>query len=306
MKAFVKRSATEQGMEFREMPVPEVGDTELLVRVRAIGVGVHDGYFVPPAAPYPYVIGIEAAGIVEGIGKAVTTHRPGERVAFVSAMQPKGGTWAEYAVVESRSLLVRIPDGMTFEEAAAVPVAGNTAIRALMCVDLQAEDTLFVAGGSGAIGTFAIQLATAKGYRVAASASARNHRYLESLGAEKVVDYRDPDWPEQLLSWCPGGVGAAIGIQPGTAQQSERVLRRGGTVVAVSGDRFVPERGVVLKQLPVDVDVTAAVQQLMDQVASGSIRLEIERVYPFSEAPNALAQAGTRHTRGKLVLSLGS
>lgn len=293
-------------MEFRDMPVPDLGDTELLIRVRAIGVGVHDGYFVPPAAPYPYVIGIEAAGIIERIGGAVTTYQPGERIAFVSAMQPKGGTWAEYAVVESRSLLVRIPDGTTFEEAAAVPVAGNTAIRALMCVDLKAGETLFIAGGSGAIGTFAIQLATAKGYRVAASASARNHRYLESLGAEKVVDYRDPDWPKQLLSWSPDGVGAAIGVQPGTAQQSECAVRRGGTIVAVSGDQFVPERGAVLKQLPVDVDVTAAVQQLMDQVGSGSVRLEIQRVYPFSEAPNALAQAGTRHTRGKLVLTLES
>jgi len=306
MNAFVKRSATEYGMEFRDMPVPDLGDTELLIRVRAIGVGVHDGYFVPPAAPYPYVIGIEAAGIIERIGGAVTTYQPGERIAFVSAMQPKGGTWAEYAVVESRSLLVRIPDGTTFEEAAAVPVAGNTAIRALMCVDLKAGETLFIAGGSGAIGTFAIQLATAKGYRVAASASARNHRYLESLGAEKVVDYRDPDWPKQLLSWSPDGVGAAIGVQPGTAQQSECAVRRGGTIVAVSGDQFVPERGAVLKQLPVDVDVTAAVQQLMDQVGSGSVRLEIQRVYPFSEAPNALAQAGTRHTRGKLVLTLES
>lgn len=304
MKAFVKRASASDGIEFRDIPSPENGDSELLVRVRAIGVGIHDGYFLPTGVPYPYVVGIEAAGIVERVGADVEAFQSGERIAFVSAMQQKGGTWAEYAVVDSRSLILRLPDAVIFEEAAALPVAGNTALRALFCLDLLPGDVLFIAGASGAIGTLAIQFAVARGFRVVASASFRNHDYLRALGVEHVVDYHDPNWQKQIRSWFPGGVAAAIGIQPDTARQSESVVRDGGTIVAISGDQFAPERGIVLKQVPPDLDVKNDLQDVIEQVGAGTIRVEIARVYPFAEGLDALTEAATRHTRGKIVLTL--
>lgn len=141
------------------IPVPSHGPDELLVRNKAIGVGIHDSYFLPPGITFPCPIGIEAAGIVEQVGSHLTGRfQPGDRIAYVSANQRKGGTWAEYAVVCGDSLLVTIPQDMPFEQAAAVPVAGNTTLRALHALpNIPAGDSLFIAGGSGAIGTFAIQ-----------------------------------------------------------------------------------------------------------------------------------------------------
>jgi NADPH2:quinone reductase len=301
MKAFAMH--TNGNIALVDLPQPEVGVNDLLVKVMAIGVGIHDGYFFPPNARFPYTIGIEAAGVVEKIGRAVTNYKAGERITFVNAMQPKGGTWAEYTVVADGSLILRIPETMSFETAAAVPVAGNTAIKAFRALDLQPGDSLFIAGGSGAIGTLAIQIAAARGYRVAASASAKNHQYMRSLGAEKVVDYHDSDWQEQITAWVPGGVDAAIATQPGTASNSLAVVKDGGEIVAVSGDQFVPVRGIMLKQIPHNADVTDEMSDLLRQVASGEFQLTIENVYPFSEGIEALAKVGTRHTRGKLVLT---
>lgn len=160
MRAFVIPRAGAQTVEIAVVERPHHGAHELLVRVAAVGVGIHDSSFLPPDARYPFPIGIEAAGVVQYVGSRVTDRDPGDRVAFVSAMQPKGGTWAQFVSVDSGSPIIAIPQGVDFVTAAAVPVAGNTALRALSVVDhVGPAGSLFVAGGSGAIGTFAIQLA---------------------------------------------------------------------------------------------------------------------------------------------------
>lgn len=101
----------------------------------------------------------------------------------------------------------------------------------------------------------------------------------------------------------PGGVDAAIATQPGTASDSQAVVKDGGEIVAVSGDQFVPARGITLKQIPYTADVTDELSDLLKQIASGEFQLTIENVYPFLEGLDALAKVGTRHTRGKLVLT---
>lgn len=305
MKAFVLSHRAASTVEPAEVPVPRIGPDELLVRVHAIGVGIHDSYFLPGDARYPYPIGIEAAGVVATTGGDVTDQAPGDRVAFVSSMQPRGGTWAEFAAVNADSMIIQLPDSVGFVEAAAVPVAGNTALKALHALGTTpAGGSLFIAGGSGAIGTFAIQLARQRGWRVAASASAANHDYLRSIGVEKAVDYRDPAWREELLAWMPGGVCAVMAVQPGTTAQSLPVLTDGGTLVSISGDALVPERGAHLTGLPYQLDVRTELGELMAQIASGELHLELERVYPFDEALDALAKVRTRRARGKVVISL--
>lgn len=305
MRAFVKKSADSEVIELLQAPVPQIDDDELLVRVHAVGVGIHDSYFLPSDITYPYPIGIEAAGIIEAVGKDVSDRQPGERVAFVSSMHPKGGTWAEYAAVKSSSLIVPIPAGMGFGEAAAVPVAGNTALRAIDALGAAPEGgSLFVAGGSGAVGTFAIQIARRHGWRVGASASAHNHDYLRTLGAEAVVDYHDSDWTDQILTWAPGGVGAAIAVQPNTSARVLDVVRDGGHLISISGDRVDTERGVRVEMVPHQSDVRDELVEMMGQIARAEMHVEIERTYPFEEALDALARVQTRHTRGKLVLTL--
>lgn len=305
MAAFVRRDAASEDVGPAQVPVPRIGRDELLVRVRAVGVGIHDPYFLPDGITFPFPIGIEAAGVVDEVGGEVTAYRPGDRIAFVSSMQRKGGTWAEYAAVRADSLILPIPAGMSFAEAAAVPVAGNTVARVFHALStVPAGSSVFVAGASGAIGTFAIQMGRARGWKVAASASRANHDYMSSLGAAKTVDYRDPDWPEQIRQWRPGGVDAAIAIQPGTAAESLPVVRDGGQLIAVSGDQLPFQRRVQVEVVSHLLDVHDELVQLMNDIAGQEIQLVTERVYPFTEARAALEKVQTRHARGKVVLSL--
>jgi NADPH:quinone reductase-like Zn-dependent oxidoreductase len=304
MKALVKTSGQATMLAFMDVPRPEAGEDELLVRIRAIGVGIHDEYFHAQDIRYPYVIGIEAAGIVEEVGANVTGYRAGDRIAFISMMQPKGGTWAEYAVISKNSLILPVPDTMTFEQAAAFPVVGNTVLKALIGAGLHAGETLFVAGGAGALGSMLIQLAVASGYTVVASASKQNHEFMKSLGATQVVDYHDPDWQAQVRTMYPAGVDAAIAIHPGTPAGVQPVVKDGGVLVAVSGDTVATERGIVLKGVYNDIDVSRELADLLAQVADGRITQTISNAYAFADALSALNQVQTRHTRGKLVLSV--
>ncbi len=305
MHAFVLPSPDSQTVTAARVPVPNIGAGELLVRIKAVGVGIHDSYFLPRQMSYPFPIGIEAAGVIEMVGSDAAGFHVGERIAFVSMMQAKGGVWAEYAAVRSDSLILRVPEPMSFEQAAAIPVAGNSTLRVFHALPtLPAGASIFIAGASGAIGTFAIQLARERGWEIAASASPRNHDYLLELGAALAVDYRQPDWPHEVLERYPGGVDAAIAIQPDTTATSMSVVKTGGTVVTVSGDQVAPTRGINVVGLAYDADVRDELRAVMSDIVSGGMKLVIERVYPFEEALSALEKVQTRRARGKVVLTL--
>lgn len=304
MQAIAKLSAAPDDLALVQLPVPEIGENEILVHIRAVGVGIHDGYFLPADVQYPFTIGIEGAGTVEKVGGKVTRFLVGEAIAFVSAMQPKGGTWAEFAVVSESSLIVKIPAGMSFQEAAAVPVAGNTVLKAFHALALTPGLSLFIAGASGAIGTFAVQLGRLKDCVVAGSASQKNHAYLHTLGAVKTVDYHEADWAAQIKLWRPDGVDAALAIQPGTGFECLPLVRNGGRLVVVSGDPVVTERGITVEHIPHHIDIEQELTQLMQQIADQEIRLEIERTYLFEDGIDALKKTQTRRARGKLIITL--
>lgn len=160
-----------------------------------------------------------------------------------------------------------------------------------------------MAGASGAIGTFALQLAARRGWAVAGSASPANHDHLRSLGADLTVDYRDPSWQEKVREWRPDGVDGALAVQPETTGSSALVVRPGATVVTVSGDQSAPP-GVRVTGLAYHVDVREELVSLMQDIVAGDISLVIEKVYPFADALSALAKTQTRHARGKVVVTL--
>lgn len=306
MKAFAQPSSGTPTPEFDLVPIPRIGTREMLVRIMAVGVGIHDSYFLPSERTLPFPIGIEAAGVIEEVGSGVKGHKPSDRIAFVSMMQPKGGVWAEYAVVDTDSLILAIPDPMTFEQAAAIPVAANTAVRALHALPHpDPPGSLFVAGASGAVGTFVVQLANRCGWAVAASASPPNHNYLTDLGAEFVVDYNQPSWPSEVLRWRASGVDGAVAIQPNTTASSMGIVKGGGTVVTVSADQDASAHGINVTGLAYSADVGSELETLVNDITMGTIKLVIEQIYPFAEAARALAKVQTRHARGKIVLSMG-
>lgn len=303
MQAYVRTSARNRDIELTDMPVPEAGDGEVLVQVEAFGVGIHDSYYVPDDVDFPYVIGTEAAGVIVRTGNGVLDYQAGDRVILNSAMQAKGGCWAEYVVV-SESELYSLPAEMDFTAGAAFLIAGKTALESMRALELGSGDILFVAGASGAIGTLVIQLATAKGIRVIGSASQRNHDYILSLGAESAVDYSDPNWQRAVGQWCHGGVSAALAIQPNTAADSMAVVRDGGRVITVSGDQIKSERHIEVAQIEHREDTRHAVNDLLTDIADERILLVIEGVYPFADALDALRKTETRHARGKVVVDL--
>lgn len=303
MKAYVRLDSQDQTVELFDMDRPTHGADEVSVEVHAFGVGIHDRQFIPPDGPFPYVIGLEAAGVVSSIGGGVVDVAVGDRVMVSTIMNPNGGTWAEHVVVSQRGVTL-IPDTLDFTAAAAIPIAGNAAVETLHTLKLQSGEALFVAGASGAIGSLVVQMATKAGIRVAGSASADNHAYLKSLGAEMTVDYRDPTWPEQIRQWASGGVDAALAIQPGTPASSLEVVRDGGHLVSVSGDPCPPQRGIRVEQFPHRTDPSADMAQLVSDIASGRLHLELEHTYPFNEAIDALKKTETRHARGKSVVQI--
>ncbi|WP_047863728.1 NADP-dependent oxidoreductase [Rubrobacter aplysinae] len=304
MKAIgISRPERMQVLTLMDIPVPELDRGEALVRIQTVGVGIQDRWWIPSNARFPYAIGLEGAGIIESVGSGVTGFEPGDRVMFSSAQQPKGGTWAEFVAVPG-ACLISMPDALEFTDAVALPIAGTTALEGLRALELGRDGTVFMAGASGAIGTLAIQLATMRGYRVAASASAKNHEHMLWLGAGLAVDYRDPDWAKQVLQWMPEGVGAALAIQPATGVTSMQVVRDGGKVVTISGDQVSPERGITVEQMRHHPETLKELSRLAEDVAAGRVRVVIERAYPFEQGIEALQKTETRHAQGKVVLTM--
>jgi NADPH:quinone reductase-like Zn-dependent oxidoreductase len=269
MRAYARTAADTGEVGLIDRPAPEPGDHDVLVAVRAYGVGIHDRYFIPQTGPFPYTIGTEGAGVVVAKGTAVNAVDVGDRVIMTTVLLPQGGTWAEFAVAPEKTVS-RLPEALDFPIAAGIPIAGDAAVEALHTLHLESGNTLFVAGGSGAIGTLLIQMATRRGIRIAASASAPNHAYMQSLGAELVVDYRDPSWPDQVKRWAPGGVDAALPIPPGIAAECLAVVRDGGHLVTVSGDSgSVPsERSIRIEQFQHRPDTRADMAKLVDDIAA--------------------------------------
>lgn len=304
MKAIVKESRDSNDFIFKEIAIPRIDDSEMLIQVKAIGVGIQDGYFFPRDMQFPYPIGIEGSGIVEQIGKNIHNFKKGDKVAFVAVSETKGGSYAEYIALGKNSLVVPIPNNISFIEAAALPMAANTMVKVLKALAVKSGDTLFIAGASGSNGTLTIQLAKDIGCRIVASASKRNHEYMISLGATKVVDYHDSDWIKQVLDWMPGGVDAAIAIPPNTSASSMKVLKDDGKIISVSGDQIKTERNVQAISLPYTMDVKEELLDIINKISAQKIKLTIEKVYDFEEGLAALKKVQTRRARGKSVIKV--
>lgn len=304
MKAFTRTDSDTQEVIIQEVPVPEIRADEVLIKVEAFGVGIHDRYFIPADATFPYVIGSEGAGTITKTGSEVNEFSIGDKVIFTTIMQPQGGSWAEFAV-SKQNVLISLPDTLTFARGAAIPIAGKTALECIRELNLAKGDKLFIAGASGAIGTLVIQLAAAKGIDVSASASAKNHNYMKELGAEKTVDYNDPDWKNKIKEWSGGGVTAALAIQPGTGIESIEVVKDGGKIITVSGDnaQISPRRNINIQQMSHSMDMREKFIELVESISNGDIKIVLEKEYPFEQALDALRKTETRHARGKLIVN---
>jgi NADPH:quinone reductase-like Zn-dependent oxidoreductase len=314
-----------EALEFRDVPAPVTGDDEVLVEVRAAAVNAWDWHMMrgdpylarlmtgAPRRPKRTVRGRDLAGVVAAVGRNVTGFRPGDEVYGDTGAAE--GAFAEFACVPANQV-ARKPATLTFAEAAAVPLAGNTALMGLReAGDVQAGQRVLVNGASGGVGTFAVQLATSFGAHVTGVCSTRNVELVRGLGADEVVDYTRDDFTTGRYDVVLDLVGnrsltalrRAAGPR-GTVVLSGGGVYRGGSAVGPIGliiraqlaGRFVRQRVVVLGEVP----GTANLDALRELVEAGEVTPVVDRTYPLSEAAAAIRYVEEEHARAKVVLTV--
>ena len=303
--ALVQELGGIDSVELQERPDPTPAAGQAVVKVEGAGVGPWDvaaisGAFGRPALPY--IPGFEVAGVVEAVGDGVDV-RPGERV-WASLGIPGGG-FAEYALANVDSL-GRMPDRLSFEEAAGLVVGGGTAWDGLLVRgQLQAGESVLITAAAGGVGSAAVQVAAAVGARPLGVASPRNRDYLRGLGASEVFDYHAGYWVQQVLAVVPGGVDVLFDAAGGhTRDQAVGAVRDGGRAIFLVGAPDQLGRGVAGEALDADINRQRldAIGRLVDE---GKLRPQIEAVLPLEQVREALERVGGRHTRGKVVLQIG-
>ncbi len=236
-------------LEIQDIPVPVPEDDEILVRIMAAAVNPLDNMIihgeVKLIVPYkvPFIMGNEFSGIVEKAGKKATRIKVGDRVYGRMPLK-KIGAFAEYAAVKE-SALAHIPDYLSFEEAAAVPLTALTAMQAFEIMQVKPGESVFISGGTGSLGAMAIPVARSLGLHVYTNGSAENEERVRKLGAEKFIDYKKENYAEVLSD-----VDHVLDTLGDRALPDEfKVLKQGGSLVSLRGlpnGRFAKRSGMSL------------------------------------------------------------
>jgi len=304
MKAVVAHQyGAPEVLKFEEIPRPEPKENEALVRVIASGVNPADpltlsGKYAREFGTHlPLIPGYDIAGIVEKTGANITKLKIGEAVYGYPTF---GGGWADYVTVKEYEVAAK-PKSLNFVEAAAVPMGALTAWQALVdTAHLHPGQTILIHGGSGGVGSFAVQIAKARGARVIATASTANQDLLKQLGADAAIDYTKTRFEDVVKD-----VDAVLDpVGKETLARSYGVVKKGGIVmslVARPDPAEFQKRGIRGAGISVHPDAAdlAEIARLID---AGNIKPIVTQVLPLSNAIAAQEQAATHHTRGKVVL----
>lgn len=287
-------------LEIVELPDPHVGPGQVRVAVRAAGVNPSDwkqrsGMM---GGELPQTTGHEVAGVVDEIGEGIVDVAVGDRVFGFSA---DGAGAAELALLADYA---PIPPSLDFPAAAGLPVALETATRALDALGVGAGSTLLVNGAAGGVGSAAVQLAAARGARVIGTSSPANHDYLSSLGAEP-VEYGE-GLSERVRALAPDGVDAALDVA-GSGVLPELIELADGPehVVTIADFGGAKEHGVTFSSGDAGRAVYA-LAEIGELIESGRFSLPVAQSFPLAEIAEAHRVSEDGHVRGKLVLVVGS
>ena len=316
MKAFIyERYGPPETLRMAEVDKPAPGAGEVLVKVLAVSVNAADWHLVRGKPlfsratlgllrPRHQILGVDVAGQIEAVGSDVTGFKPSEEV-YANLLDHRYGGFAEYVSVPV-AVMASKPATLSFEEAAAVPMAATTALQGLgHHGELQPTDKVLINGASGGVGSFAVQLAKASGAEVTAVTSTRNLDLVRSLGADHVVDYTTTDVlgsgrrydrildtvgnrsvPELRGALAEGGTAAVTGFT--SVAKLLGVSLRGGKAVA-----------------QVQAHVTAKDLELLSElIAAGKVRPQIDRRYRFADIPAAIAYLEQGRARAKVVVGV--
>ena len=294
-------------LKYEDAPRPEPKENEILVRVIAAGVNPVDGmiragmFAKYSKDTFPMIPGSDIAGVVEKTGAKIAKFKVGDSVyAYISLKN--GGGYAEYAIATEKEAAPK-PKSLNYVEAAAVPLVSLTAWQALIdTAKLSAGQTVLIHGGSGGVGSFAIQIAKAKRAKVLATASARNQDLLKELGADVAIDYT-----KQRFEDVAKDVDVVLdSVGKDTLVRSYGLLKKGGFIVSLVARPDPAElekhgiKGASLSVTP-NSDELVEIGRLIDEK---KIKVIVSQALPLTEAAKAQAQADTLHTRGKIVLKV--
>ncbi len=325
-----------QALAMQECAVPEPGETELLVQMKASSINIDDihvaeGTFFGGLKPSqaseetPSIPGVDVAGVVVKTGAKVDGFKEGDEVLGILMPKPGRGTWAEYCCVESR-MAVHKPASYSFTEAASCAVGGKTAANAVMSARAAAGDTCVVVGASGGIGSIIVQILKQQGVKVIGVCSSANVALVGSLGADLVVDYTRGPFGEQLQETKVEVVIDCIGGKD-TEAQALRILRPSGRFVTLCGpDKYIGEtrvgkRGVfamlayvgrraLLSMISgpryIMAGIGTSLEPLEKLVLQQGIKPPIDRCLPFEETAvrEGVAHVATHRAQGKVVVEI--
>ncbi len=290
-----------------EVPVPDAGPDEVLVRIKAASLnpldnklqsGAMHGFF---PLVFPSIVGTDLAGTVERAGPGVTRWHAGDKV--VARLDPtKGGALAEFAVLPA-SYLAAAPAAVPLEKTAGIPTAAGTAWQALFEVaGLKSWQTILVHAGAGGVGSFAIQLAHAAGARVIATASGAGLEIARRLGADQVIDYKAEDFAAKV-----SGLDVVLDTIGGETQaKSFGILKAGGalvTTVSPPDEALAKAHGVTATFVFHQSDASR-LEKIVERLDAGALKVLVDRTVPLADFADAFAYQASGRARGKIILAL--
>lgn len=303
--------------QLMELPKPAPAPGEVLVRL--IGASpnpfdraVYDGFLRHLPHSFPLIIGFDGAGIVEELGEGVKRFQVGSKIYGSFAHFPLGrGTFAEYIAIPSDALIEAAPKRISLLEAAAAPGAGMTAVGLVDETEIASGQTVLIVGASGGVGSFAVQLANAKGARVLATARLDAAERLRSLGTTETIDYGQRPVAEQALEIEPGGIDVVLDLVSDAEAFSRHVglVRDGGKAVslkyAAQAELLASERvDVVNFSLREHPRAAEFLRILTEAIDGEGLRVIIETELSLEEAPELIAARELRGARGKTVVGI--
>ena len=328
MKAVILPSASSRldDLVVADVPIPEPGPGEVRFRVAAVSLNPADWKFANDHKPgwrYPHAIGLDGAGVVDAVGAGVAAWKPGDRVV-VHGNFLKPGVFGEQAVAAGHTLS-RVPEDVAFADAAALPCAGYTAYQGLFRkAHLAAGQTILVQGANGGVGGFATQLAHHAGARVIGLARPEHHAAVRRLGADIVLDYRDPDLLARVRAESEGGQGVDVMLEvvnPGDARRSLAFLHYNGHLVSIDPLPVMTEvppytyaasihevalgGAYVAGHVPTQADFAVIGDDMLARVAAGTLDPMIEEVIALEDIPDGLRRLHRREVMGKIVAVVG-
>lgn len=282
--------------QLQTLPRPEPQAGQVRIKVRAASVNPVDWKQAARAAPGARLIpGRDLSGVIDAVGDAAGPWKVGEAVIAIAT----GGSYAEYAIAAVNAVAPK-PRRLSFEEAAGMPVVGETAWRALVTIaEVRPGERVLVHGGAGGVGSSAVQVAKARGAYVIATASPAHDAFLRSLGVDEVIDYHKVGFEEKLKD-----IDVVLNtVDAETGARSIAIVRPGGILVSVAGAAPATQCEAAKIRCAVTGIATgemlASVSELADQ---GKFRIHIDRQFPLADAAQALELNRQGHTGGKIIL----